>query len=160
MTRPPPRAWLFKSEPSSFSWHDLWTSPKRTTSWDGIRNHQARNLIRDEMRAGDRVLFYHSSATPPAVIGTAEIVRAAYPDPTAFDPDSDYFDPKSAQDEPTWYAVDLRAKKRFAHPVPLGELRTHAGLADMALLRKGNRLSVQPVTDAEFRIVERLGDQG
>lgn len=160
MIQPSPRAWLFKSEPDSFSWHDLWSSPGRTTSWGGVRNHQARNLIRDAMRVGDRVLFYHSSATPPAVIGTAEIVRAAYPDPTALDRESEYFDPKSTAAEPTWYAVDIKAKKRFAHPVPLGELRTHAGLADMVLLRRGNRLSVQPVTDGEFAIIEKLGAPG
>ena len=152
----PARHWLLKSEPTAFSWDDLWAAPKRTTSWDGVRNYQARNLLRDEMRVGDLAFFYHSSADPTAIMGVCEIVRAGYPDDTAFDARSGHFDPKSDRANPTWYMVDIRAVKPFKHPVTLARLREERGLANMVLLQRGSRLSVQPVTEREWEIVNRI----
>jgi predicted RNA-binding protein with PUA-like domain len=146
-----------KSEPSVFSFDDLWRAPRRTTCWDGIRNHQARNYMRDGMQVGDPVLFYHSNADPTGVAGVAEVSRAAYPDPSAFDPEHDHYDARSKPEAPTWLMVDLRAVRRFARLVTLAELRTTPGLEQMALLQKGSRLSVTPVTPQEWAIVERLG---
>lgn len=148
--------WLVKSEPSSFSWDDLWRAPKRTTSWDGVRNYQARNFLR-EMKRGDRVLFYHSSAEPNAVVGVAEVARAAYPDVLQFDRKSDMFDPKSTREDPRWSTIDLKAVRAFAKPVTLTELRDVPGLEKMELLRKGSRLSVNAVSEGEWRIVTKLG---
>ena len=148
--------WLVKSEPSSFSWDDLWGAPKRTTSWEGVRNYQARNFLR-EMKKGDGVLFYHSSAEPNAIVGAAEVAREAYPDALQFDRKSEMHDPKSTRESPTWSTVDLRAVRAFKRPVPLTELRGVAGLEKMELLRKGSRLSVTPVTESEWRIVSGLG---
>jgi predicted RNA-binding protein with PUA-like domain len=149
----PRRHWLVKSEPDSFSFDDLLASPGRTTCWDGVRNYQARNTMRDDMKKGDLVFFYHSSADPTAIVGTAEVVRDGYPDQTAFDPKDSHYDPKSKKDEPTWFMVDLRARERFPKPVTLGELRGVKGLEKMVLLQKGSRLSVQPVTEREWEIV-------
>ena len=149
------RYWLLKSEPDAFSFDDLLAAPGRTTCWDGVRNYQARNFLRDEMRPGDLVLFYHSGAEP-AVAGTAEVVRGGYPDHTAFDSDDAHFDPKSRPDLPTWYMVDVRALERFAQPVTLTTLRSTPGLEGMALLQRGSRLSVQPVRPTEFEIVVAL----
>ena len=149
------RHWLIKSEPSSFSWDDLWKLPKRTTSWEGVRNYQARNFLR-EMRVGDLAFFYHSSAEPNAIIGVAEVVREAYPDPTQFDASDDHHDPKSKRDEPTWSTVDVRAREPLARAVTLAELRTAKGLEKMELLRKGSRLSVTPVSPAEWAVVLKL----
>jgi len=151
------RHWLFKSEPHEFSFDDLWAAPDRTTMWDGVRNYQARNLMRDEMRVGDLALFYHSGVEPPAVVGVVEVVRAAYPDPTAFDATDPHFDPKSRRDAPTWVAVDVRAREQFVRPVTLPELRATPGLEGMELLRRGSRLSVQPVRAEEWAIVHALG---
>ena len=153
------RYWLVKSEPDCFSFDDLWSAPDRTTHWDGVRNYQARNLLRDEMKRGDRVLFYHSSCEPPAVVGVAEVVREGYPDVTAFDPAHEHFDPKSRESEPTWMMVDLRAVERFRRPVTLAELRGAPGLERMALLQKGSRLSVQPVRPEEWEVVVTLGSR-
>ena len=152
-----PRYWLVKSEPDVFSFDDLWASPDRTTHWEGVRNYQARNFLRDGMRRGDGVLFYHSSTEPSAIVGTAEVVREAYPDPTAFDPASEYFDAKSRREEPAWVMVDIRAVARLARPLPLVALRDEPALAGMELLRRGRRLSVQPVTPAVWAAVLRLG---
>jgi predicted RNA-binding protein with PUA-like domain len=149
--------WLVKSEPEVFSFDDLLASPDRTTCWDGVRNYQARNTIRDGMRLGDLVFFYHSNAEPNAIVGVCEVVREAYPDHTALDPDDPHFDPKSRAEAPTWLMVDLKAVAPFAHPVPLGALRGVKGLEKMTLLQKGSRLSVQPVTPKEWEIVMRLG---
>ena len=154
------RYWLVKSEPESFSFDDLLKSPERTTCWDGVRNYQARNTMRDDMKRGDLVLFYHSSTEPAAVVGVAEVVREAYPDHTAFDPKEPHFDPKSRRDAPTWMMVDLRAVERFTRPVTLAELRGMPGLEKMALLQRGSRLSVQPVSAAEWEIVYRMGIGG
>jgi predicted RNA-binding protein with PUA-like domain len=151
------RYWLMKSEPSVFSIDDLARAPKQTTSWDGVRNYQARNLLR-EAAVGDGVIFYHSSADPPAAVGTATIARAAYPDPTQFDPKSDHYDPASKKDDPRWFVVDVKLERRFSRAVTLAELRARPELADMVLLRKGSRLSVQPVTTAEWKLVGKMGD--
>ena len=150
------RYWLVKSEPDSFSFDDLLASPNRTTGWDGVRNYQARNFMRDDMKVGDLVLFYHSSTDPAAIVGIAEVVREAYPDHTAFDRKDPHFDPKSKPDAPTWMMVDLRAREAFAKPVTLAELRNVKGLEKMVLLQKGSRLSVQPVSEKEFESVCRL----
>ena len=151
------RYWLVKSEPNAFSFDDLAASPRKTTCWDGVRNYQARNFIRDGMKEGDLVLFYHSNADPMVVAGVARVVREAYPDHTAFDRKDPHYDPKSKRDEPTWMMVDLQAVERFTHPVSLAELRVTPGLEAMALLQKGSRLSVQPVSAGEFGIVRKLG---
>jgi predicted RNA-binding protein with PUA-like domain len=152
--------WLVKSEPSAFSFEDLISSPNSTTCWSGVRNYQARNILRDQMKVGDLVLFYHSSADPTAVVGVAEVVREGYPDPTALDPRDDHFDPKSDAESPAWYAVDIRARESLARPLPLAELRDVPALKEMVLLRKGSRLSVQPVTQQEFEAIRRLGRSG
>lgn len=149
------RYWLIKSEPDVFSIRDLARAKGRTTSWEGVRNYQARNFLR-EMRKGDRAIFYHSNAEPPAAAGIVEVVREAYPDPTAWDRTSDYHDPKAAPDNPIWSMVDVRLVTIFPRAVALAELRGTRQLAGMELLRKGSRLSVQPVTAAEFRTIEKL----
>ena len=146
------RYWLVKSEPDSFSFDDLLASPNRTTSWDGVRNFQARNSMRDDMKLGDLVFFYHSAA----IVGIAEVVRESYPDPTAFDRKDSHYDPKSKPDAPTWMMVDLRAREALPKPITLGELRGVSGLEKMVLLQKGSRLSVQPVTPKEWEVVCRL----
>lgn len=151
------RHWLVKSDPETFGLAELAASPDQTTRWDGVRNFQARNYLRDEMRPGDGVLFYHSQADPPAVVATARVVRAGYPDPTQFDRKNPGHDPKATPDKPLWYAVDIRLDQPLRRPVTLPELRETTGLEDMVLLRKGSRLSVQPVTAAEWRIVTALG---
>lgn len=150
------RYWLVKSEPETFSWDDLWKLPRRTTHWDGVRNYQARNLLRDEMKKGDQLFFYHSSADPTAIVGICEVVREGYPDPTQFDRASDHYDPKSDPDQPRWFMIDLRALEPLPRPVTLAELRGARGLERMALLQKGNRLSVQPVSATEWKTVLEL----
>ena len=156
-TARPRRYWLMKSEPDVFGFDDLLAAPDRTTSWEGVRNYQARNFMRDEMAVGDRVLYYHSNAEPAGVAGIAEVARAAYPDPTAFDPSSEYHDPKSDPADPAWLMVDVRAVERFPEVVSLATLRATPGLEELLVLRRGNRLSITPVTAAEFAIIERLG---
>jgi predicted RNA-binding protein with PUA-like domain len=154
------RYWLVKSEPNCFSFDDLLRSPGRTTCWDGVRNFQARNFMRDDMKSGDLVFFYHSSAEPPAIVGVAEVVREGYPDHTAFDPAADHFDPKSSAEAPTWIMVDLRAVERLTRSLTLADLRGVPGLEKMALLQRGSRLSVQPVSADEWEIVHGLGTAG
>ncbi|HIF40246.1 MAG TPA: EVE domain-containing protein [Planctomycetes bacterium] len=151
------RYWLLKSEPGAFSFEDLLASPKKTTLWDGVRNYQARNMLRDDLQPGDGVLFYHSNAKPPGVAGVAEVVRAGYPDPTQFDPADGHFDPKSDPETPRWFVVDVRACGAFAELLPLETLKGASKLKDMALLQRGQRLSVQPVSSAEWREVLCLG---
>jgi predicted RNA-binding protein with PUA-like domain len=143
-----------KSEPSVFSIDDLQRDGR--TSWEGVRNYQARNFMRDDMKVGDPVLFYHSNANPAGVAGLARIARTAYPDPAARDPQSEYFDPKASDDDPRWYMVDLEFEERFPALVPLDALRETRGLEKMLVINK-SRLSVQPVTAAEYKIVVRLG---
>jgi predicted RNA-binding protein with PUA-like domain len=155
-----PRYWLMKSEPGVFSIDDLARAKNQTTQWDGVRNYQARNLLRDEVAVGDGVLFYHSSAEPPAVVGTARVVRSGYPDPSQFKKGDDHHDPDSSPDDPRWFAVDIRFESKLARAVTLPELRAAAPLRDMVLLRKGSRLSVQPVTDREWKAVLAMGGAG
>lgn len=149
--------WLLKSEPSVFSFDDLQKAPSKITGWDGVRNYQARNFLRDTMQKGDGVLFYHSSTDPQAVMGTATIVRAGYPDATQFDAKSNHYDADSDPTNPRWFAVDIKLDKHFSRPVTLAELRGVRGLEDMILLKRGSRLSVQPVQPAEWKIICRLG---
>ena len=149
------RYWLVKSEPETFSIDDLARAPRQTTCWDGVRNYQARNFMR-EMAVGDYVLFYHSNADPPAVVGTAEVVKTAYPDDTQFDRRSDHYDAASRTDHPRWDMVDLRYREKFPTSLSLGRLRQQPKLRGMVLLRKGSRLSVQPVSEAEWRIITKL----
>lgn len=150
------RFWLVKSEPSVFSFDDLMSLPNRTTHWDGVRNYQARNTLRDGMKKGDKVFFYHSSTDPAAIVGIAEVAKEAYPDPSAFDPKDSHYDPKSKRESPTWFVVDLKAVEALPRPVSLSELRSVKGLDKMTLLQKGSRLSVQPVTEAEWKIITGL----
>lgn len=149
------RYWLMKSEPSAFSIEDLRMAPRRTTSWDGVRNYQARNYMR-AMNVGDQVLFYHSNADPPAIVGVAEVVHRAYPDPTAFDKKHRHYDPRSTPANPLWDMVDIRLVRILPNPLPLDRLRQESGLRQMELLRKGSRLSVQPVRPAEWRLIMKL----
>ncbi|MFM1832783.1 MAG: hypothetical protein RLZZ461_1099 [Planctomycetota bacterium] len=148
-----PRFWLVKTEPDVYSIDDL--KRDRVTGWDGVRNYQARNFMRDDMRKGDLVLVYHSNCEPPGIVGLATVSREGHPDPTAFDPDDDHFDPKSDPNEPRWMQVELRHTRTFRRILPLATLRDDPHLAGMALLQKGQRLSVQPVSEAHFeRIVD------
>lgn len=148
--------WLFKSEPEAYSIADLAREPTRTTFWDGVRNYQARNFLRDTIKVGDRVLFYHSNADPLAIVGSVEVVRAGYPDHTAFDPRDHHYDPKSKLAEPTWFMVDVELRQIFPKPVTRDELKACSALSDMMVLRRGARLSIQPVTAAEWQAVHRL----
>jgi predicted RNA-binding protein with PUA-like domain len=148
--------WLVKSEPDCFSIDDLAASPKQTTCWSGVRNYQARNFMRDEMKLGDEVLFYHSSADPPCVVGVATVAREAYPDHTAWDKKDDHFDPKASTENPIWQMVDIKFKEAFPRQLPIEELRKLPILKNMVLLQRGSRLSVQPVTQAEFDAVVQL----
>jgi predicted RNA-binding protein with PUA-like domain len=148
--------WLFKSEPTAYSFADLLAQPDRTTGWDGVRNYQARNYLRDQVKVGDGVLFYHSSADPPCIAGIAEVIQAGHPDPTAFDPKDSHYDPKSDRADPTWYQVSIKAVKAIDPPLDLPALGDVAALAGMELLRKGSRLSVQPVTDGQWKTILSL----
>ncbi len=152
----PTKYWLMKSEPGEYALEDLKNEPDQTDHWDGVRNYQARNFMRDDMQKGDRVLFYHSGKKPAAV-GTARIVRTGYPDHTAWDPTNNHFDPKSSPENPIWYMVDIKFESEFAAPLPLKSLREVPALKDMILLRRGNRLSVMPVTKKEFDAIVKLG---
>jgi predicted RNA-binding protein with PUA-like domain len=152
------RYWLMKSEPDVFSIDNLKNSPRRTAHWDGVRNYLARNLIRDQMRDGDLAFFYHSSCATPGITGIMEIIGAAHPDPTAWDPNSPYFDPKSSATAPRWYMVDVRLRQVFKNSVTLTELRKYPQLEQMPLLRRGNRLSVMPVTPQEWDFIEKLAE--
>jgi predicted RNA-binding protein with PUA-like domain len=149
------RYWLVKSEPDTFSIDDLAHAPRQTTSWDGVRNYQARNFMR-EMAIGDHVLFYHSNADPPAVVGSAEVVSTAYPDDTQFDKRSDHYDASSPADRPRREMVDLKYREKFPVSLPLDRLRQQSKLKGMALLQKGSRLSVQPVTASEWAVIMKL----
>ncbi len=151
--------WLMKSEPDAFSIDDLAKSPKQTTHWDGVRNYQARNFMRDEMKQGDQVLFYHSNAKPPGVVGVAQVVKEGYPDFTAFDPKDKHYDPKSRQEDPRWYMVDIKLVKKFKQLISLPDLKQVKALDGMVLLQKGSRLSVQPVTRKQFDTICKIADQ-
>lgn len=152
------RYWLMKSEPETFSLEDLESRPGKKEPWDGIRNYQARNFMRDEMSKGDGVLFYHSNCKEPGVVGLAEVVNdEAYPDPTQFDPKSNYYDPKATKEKPRWLLVDIGYKAAFKNPVTLRQIREDPKLADMLVVRRGQRLSIQPVERKHFEHICRLG---
>jgi predicted RNA-binding protein with PUA-like domain len=149
-----PQYWLFKSEPSSYSIDDL--ARDTTTFWDGVRNYQARNMLRDEVQVGDKVFFYHSNANPPAIMGTAEVVKAGYPDHTQFDPDDHHYDEKADPEDPTWFMVDIKFLKKFPEAVDRERLASDETAKNMAVLAKGSRLSIQKVTPAEWKAVHKL----
>lgn len=148
--------WLFKTEPGCFSFDDLKARPNRTEHWDGVRNYQARNFLRDAIHVGDRVLFYHSSIPEPAVVGIAEVVRGGYPDFTALDPNSEHFDPKSSPAAPIWYMVDVRYSEPLPRPVTLERIKANPMLAGMPLVGR-SRLSIQPVSEVEWRTIITMG---
>ncbi len=149
------RFWLFKSEPSTYSFDDLVKDD--VAEWDGVRNFQVRNWLRDEIKPGDGVLFYHSSTKVIGVVGTAKVVKEGYPDFTAWDPSSDHPDPKSTPDKPIWYMVDLQADKKFSDTVTVDEMRAVPELKEMMVLKRGMRFSIQPVTQTEFDTVSKMG---
>ena len=149
------RYWLMKSEPSEVSIDDGLNAPKQTVPWVGVRNYQARNFMRDSMQVGDGVLFYHSSCPEPGIAGMAEVVSTSYPDDTQFDPDSKYFDPKATQENPRWMMVDVKITKK-TRLLPLAELRAQADLEDLLILKRGNRLSITPVTAEQWRSIGQL----
>ncbi len=151
--------WLVKSEPDVFSWNDLKKSKNQTTFWDGVRNYQARNFLRDEMKLGDLVLFYHSNSDPLAVMGVCEVVKEGYPDHTQFDPENIHYDEKANPQNPTWFMVDLKLKFEFKKPVTLEQIKTNTKLKEMKLVQKGNRLSVMPLTKAEFDEIVKMGTE-
>ena len=148
--------WLFKTEPGCFSFDDLKKRPDMTESWDGVRNFQARNFLRDTIKVGDRVLFYHSNIAEPAVVGLADVVRAGHPDTTALDPNAEHFDPKASVDKPIWYMVDVRYGEPLRRIVTLEQIKQNPLLADMPLVKR-SRLSIQPVSDAQWRIILAMG---
>ncbi|GBD91087.1 EVE domain protein [bacterium BMS3Abin04] len=149
--------WLVKSEPAVFSIDDLVKGKNKTTHWDGVRNYQARNFMRDEMKKGDKVLFYHSNAKPTAVVGICEVVNESYPDFTAFEPGNIHFDPKSSQEKPTWYMIDIKLVEKLKHPVTLAEIKENKKLQNMRLVQRGNRLSVMPISKQEFNEIVKMG---
>ena len=155
-----PRYWLFKSEPSVYSYSDLMGEGDRSAEWDGVRNYQARNFMRDEMKVGDGVLFYHSEPGAQAIVGTARVVRDAYPDHTALDAVDKHYDPKSSDAKPIWFMVDIQGEAAFRRPVTLMEIKEDPRLQSMGLVRKGNRLSIQPVTKQEWEDIVALGNEG
>lgn len=150
--------WLMKSEPDVFGIQHLKNSKKQTECWDGVRNYQARNMMRDEMRVGDQAFFYHSNCKQPGIVGVMEIVKESYPDYTAWDPNSTYFDPKSTPDNPRWFMVDVKFVRCFKRLVPLQELKAQDDLRDMLILRKGNRLSITPVTSQQWQYIISMDD--
>lgn len=152
--------WLMKSEPNAFSIDDLKNMPDQTEHWDGVRNYQARNMMRDDMKIGDQVFFYHSNCEVPGIVGLMEVVREGYPDHTAFDPDSKYFDPKSDPAKPRWMMVDIRYIRHTKRTISLAELKGHEALENMPLVRKGNRLSIMPVSKQEWEYILRLEEAG
>lgn len=150
--------WLMKSEPGTFGIDDLAAAPRRTTAWDGVRNFQARNMLRDDFRKGDQAFFYHSSCAEPGVAGIVEVVREAYPDATALDPKHAHYDPVGTAQQPRWFAVDVHLVRKFERIIPLDRLRAHSAgaLRDLLILRRGNRLSITPVTKKEWTFILSL----
>ena len=151
--------WLVKSEPDAFSFNDLKKSKNQITYWDGVRNYQARNFLRDEMKKGDQVLFYHSNCDLLAVMGICEVVKEGYPDHTQFDQDNDHYDPKADPKNPAWFMVDVKFAKDFKTPVTLDAVKSNPKLKNMKLIARGNRLSVMPVTKEEFEEISRMGEK-
>jgi predicted RNA-binding protein with PUA-like domain len=152
--------WLFKSEPETFSIDHLAKKPKQTEHWDGVRNYSVRNMMRDQMRVGDKGFFYHSSCTPPGIAGILEVVKTGYPDHSAFHPESKYYDPGSTPEHPRWYMVDVRLVKKFNRFIPLEELKRHPLLKKMPINQRGNRLSISPVTKCEWDAILALEKKG
>jgi predicted RNA-binding protein with PUA-like domain len=146
--------WLMKSEPDAFGIDDL--KRVKVEPWDGVRNYQARNMMRDQMKKGDHVFFYHSNCDEPGIVGIMTVAREGYPDPTAFDPETKYYDPKSDPDNPRWYLVDVRFKRKLKRTITLAELKANPALGDMLLVRKGNRLSIMPVTEDQWHLILSL----
>ena len=155
-----PRYWLMKTEPDTFSFEDLMARPERREGWDGVRNYQARNFMRDEMKIGDHVFIYHSNTTPPHIAGLAVVVREGYPDDSAWDPSSPYHDPKASPQNPRWFRVDVQGVRPLKRTLTLEELKAHPGLAQMALVQRGQRLSVQPVRDDEAALILAMESDG
>lgn len=150
--------WLFKSEPTCFSIDDLSNRPNQTAHWDGVRNYQVRNMLRDQIKSGDQAFFYHSSCQPPGIAGVMSIVKDGYPDFTAWDFASDHFDPHSTKEKPRWYMVDVKLIKKFPRLITLEEMKHHPKLKSMLIARKGNRLSITPVTTQEWTAINQLAD--
>ena len=150
--------WLMKSEPSTFSIDDLARAPRQTTCWDGVRNYQVRNMLRDEMAVGDLAFMYHSSCDEPGIVGVIEIVKPGYPDNTAFDRKHDHYDAASKPESPRWYMVDVRLKQRFSRVISLDELRRHESkqLREMLILKRGNRLSITPIDASHWKFIMSL----
>ena len=150
--------WLFKSEPIAYSFSDLMGEPDRTAEWDGVRNYQARNFLRDDIRKGDGVLFYHSNITPPAVVGTTVVVRSGYPDWTAWDPNSEHPDPKSTPDDPIWYMVDIKGETKLVNPVTLPQIKATPSLQEISLFTRP-RISVHPITADEWQTILNMSEK-
>ncbi len=150
------RYWLFKSEPGCFSIDDLANEPNQTAHWDGVRNYQARNMLRDDIKKGDELFFHNAGGNPAGIVGTCTVVRGGYPDHTAFDSQEQHFDPKATKGNPIWYMVDVKLKQRFDELLPLSLLKSTAGLENMMVCQRGSRLSIQPVTAEEWKIVLKL----
>ncbi|MGH8399333.1 MAG: EVE domain-containing protein [Gammaproteobacteria bacterium] len=151
--------WLMKSDASSFGIDDLAKSPRKSTAWDGVRNFQVRNMLRDQIRKGDLAFFYHSSCAEPGIVGNMKVTREGYPDLTAFDPEDHHYDPRSRPENPLWYCIDVTLVRRFRQTFTLTELRRHAALKDMLILRRGNRLSITPVTTKQWQtILKHIAD--
>jgi predicted RNA-binding protein with PUA-like domain len=148
--------WLMKSEPDTFGIDHLMRRPKQTEPWDGVRNYQARNMMRDDMRVGDKVFFYHSNCAEPGIVGVAQVVKAGYPDVTALDPESKYYDPKASSDNPRWFRVDVKFEKKFEKTISLSVLKQYPQLEGMAVLARGSRLSITPVTEAQWKFIQTL----
>lgn len=151
--------WLLKSEPLTFSIDDLAARPKKTEPWEGVRNYQARNMLRDQIKKGDQAFFYHSSCPVPGIAGIVEIVKSGYPDAAAFDPDSPYYDPNSTHENPRWYRVDVKLLKKFPSIISLQNLKQESSLKNFALLQRGNRLSVMPVKVLEWECILRMANK-
>ncbi|MGR8951238.1 MAG: EVE domain-containing protein [Gammaproteobacteria bacterium] len=148
--------WLMKSEPDTFSIDDLYLRPGSTEHWDGVRNYQARNMMRDDMKVGDQVFFYHSNCAEPGIVGIMEVAREGYPDFLAFDPNDPHYDPKSTPDNPRWFMVDVRYVRHLPRTITLRELKEKPKLADLALCKRGNRLSIMPVSKAQWDFILSL----
>ena len=148
--------WLFKSEPGCYSIEDLKNKPNSTDSWDGVRNYQARNMLRDDIKKGDEVFFYYSNSKPMGIAGICSVVKNGYPDHTAEDPNGEHFDPKHIESKPLWYMVDVKFKKKFSRVITLKELKETPGLEHMVVTQRGSRLSIQPVTSKEWEIILNL----
>ena len=150
--------WIFKSEPDAYGWNDLLKEENQTEHWDGVRNYQARNFLRDKIKIGDKVFFYHSNCKIPGIIGVTTVVKNGYPDHTAFDSSQKYYDPKSDPENPRWFMVDIKAEKELPNFVSLHDMKSIPELTDMKLLKKGNRLSVLPIEKQHFEFILRLGN--